>query len=511
MRKRLIALSLASALLLGGCAGSTSPKGSEGSGTADTSELVIGQVDIPSAFDLSGYATGTKTQYFTAVYDTILRQDGAGNIVPGIATEFSYDDTRTELTLTIRDGVTFTDGVVLDAHAVVANIEAFRNSSTPDLSNADYVESVTAPDATTVVLTLSEPDPMMLHWLTQPLGFLSSPESWDNPDVATNPVGSGPYILDTEATVVGSTYVFEKNPNYWDKDLGQWDTLKFVYFADPTALLNAIQAKQVDASTITTIPISAIPQVEGAGFALETTQLDWTGLMLLDRDGVAAEPLKDVRVRQAINHALDREGMLAALRLGKGTVSTQIFGPSTAGFDDSLNTRYPFDLDKAKSLMAEAGFADGFVLEMPSSSMIDSSLLTQIQQQLSEIGITVSYTDVGTNLISDIMAAKFPATWFQLASASDWQTATFAVTPSALFNAYSSETPEVSALLDVMQKGTTADADAAAKELNALLVEEAWFAPFYFIDNNFAAQPGVDVTMAADMVVPYMYLIQPAK
>lgn len=511
MRKHLIAVGLASTLLLSACGSSGSPKESGGDSPTDTKELVIGQIETPSAFDLSGYATGNKTQYFTAVYDTILRQDGDGNIVPGIATDYSYDETRTELTLTIREGVEFTDDTPVNADAVAKNIEAFRNSSTPDLSNAEFIESVSAPDATTVVLKLSAPDPMMLHWLTQPLGFLSSPESWDNPDVATNPVGSGPYILDTEATVVGSTYVFEKNPNYWDKDLGQWDNLKFVHFADSTALLNALQGGQLDASTLSNVPLSALPQVESAGYGIDTSQLDWMGLMLLDRDGVASEPLGDVRVRQAINYAIDREGMLQALQLGKGSVSTQIFGPSTGGFNADLNSAYPFDPEKARSLMAEAGYGDGFTLEMPSASLIDTAVLTQIQQQLKDIGITVNYTDVGTNFISELMAAKFPASWMQLASASDWQTAAFAITPTALFNAYKTDSPEVAPLLEVMQKGSTEEAVAAAQELNAYLVDQAWFAPFYFIDNNFASKPNVDVTMAADMAVPYMYLIQPAK
>ncbi|WP_051196509.1 ABC transporter substrate-binding protein [Jonesia quinghaiensis] len=513
MRRHIAALSILSALLFtaacGGGATNENTPGTSGSDTPNTEALTLAQTDIPAAWDISGYASGTKTQYFTAVYDTILRQDGDGNIVAGVATDWSYNDERTELTLTVREGITFTDGEPLNAQAIVDNIEHFRASSTPDLSNAQFIDTATAPDATTVIITLTEPDPMMLNWLTQPLGYLSSPASWDSEDATTTPVGSGPYILDTGATVSGSTYVFTKNDEYWDDSIQQWDTLTFQYYADQTALLNALQGGQVDGASFTNV--SSLPQVEAAGYTVNTSQLDWSGLMLLDRDGAIDEPLADVRVRQAINYALDRDGMLNALQLGYGSVTNQIFGPATSGYDEALNSHYSYDPDKARELLTEAGYGDGITLDMPSTSVIDSALLTQVQQQLSDVGITVNYTDVGTNFISDLMGAKYGSSWMQLAAASDWQIATFAITPTALFNPFGTEDPQVSQYLDTIQTGSEADAAQAAQELNTYIVDQAWFAPFYFIDNLYVAKPGIDVTMAADMVVPYMYLIQPAQ
>ncbi|MEP7765483.1 ABC transporter substrate-binding protein [Sanguibacter sp. 25GB23B1] len=488
------------------CGGGSDDAGSGSAG--GTGSLVLGQSGIPISYDVQGYASGQQTQYFTAVFDTLLRQDGEGEIVPGIATEWSYDDTRTVLTLTLTEGITFTDGVALDADAVVANIEHFRSSSTPDLSNAAFVAGVAATDPTHVVITLSQPDPMMLNWLTQPLGYMSSPDSWDNPDVATNPVGSGPYVLDAEATVVGSTYEFDKNPDYWDESFERYDTLTMNYYADQSALLNALQGGQVDAASFSNF--SSLEQVESAGYDVNTAQLDWEGLMLLDRDGSVAPELADVRVRQAINYAIDKEGILSAILLDHGSPTSQIFGPATDGYVEELDSAYAFDPDKARDLLAEAGYADGIELSMPTAAGIDSSMLTQVQQQLADVGITVSYTDVGTNLISDIMGAKYPATWFRLASASDWQTATFAITPDALFNSFKTTTPEVAELLVTLQTGTEDEAATAAQDLNRYIVEEAWFAPFYFVDNIYVSKPTVDVTMAADMVVPYIYLIQPA-
>lgn len=511
MRRRMLAMGAALAVLItAGCGGSDEPStgstGTEGGGAAS---LVLGQSDFPSSFDVLGYASGHKTQYFTAVYDTILRQDGEGEIVPGVASDWVYDSTNTVLTLTIRDGITFTDGTPLDADAVVANIEHFRGSSTPDLSNAAYIEMVSAPSPTTVEILLTEPDPMMLNWLTQPLGYLSSPASWDNADVGTNPVGSGPYVLDASATVVGSTYVFTANTDYWDDSVYVYDTVTMNYYADQAALLNALQGGQVDAAAFSTF--SSLEQVESAGYDVNVSRLDWQGLLLLDRDGALVPELADVRVRQAINYAIDRQGILDVILLGHGTITSQIFGPSTGGYLAELDDYYSYDPDKARELLAEAGYADGFALTMPSSSIIDSSMLTTVQQQLADVGITVTYEDVATNFISDLMAAKFAASWMQLATASDWQNATFAIAPDALFNAFQTSRPEVDELLGTLQMTSGDDAASVAQELNRYLVEEAWFAPFFFVDNLYVSKPTVDVTMAADMVVPYLYLIKPTS
>ncbi|HEY3544832.1 MAG TPA: ABC transporter substrate-binding protein [Propionicimonas sp.] len=509
MRRRVLALAAVAAVLAtAACSGGKGTPNESATGGSSAS-IVLGETDIPASFDVLGYASGTKTQYFTAVYDTLLRQDGKGTIVPGLATEWSYDDTRTVLTLTLNEGVTFTDGTAFDASAVVANIEHFRGSSTPDLSNAAYVSKAEAVDPTHVAITLTQPDPMMLNWLTQPLGYMSSPTSWDKPDVATNPVGTGPYVLDTADTVVGSTYVFTKNPDYWDTSLKVFDKLTMNYYADQSALLNALQGGQVDAASFNNF--SSLSQVESAGYTVNKSRLDWQGLLLLDRDGATDPALADVKVRQAVNYAIDKAGILKAILLDHGTVTSQIFGPSTAGYVKDLDNAYPFDPDKARQLLKDAGYANGLTLTMPSASAIDSSLLTQIQQQLADVGITVSYTDVGTNFISDLMGAKYGASWMQLATSSDWQTATFAITPDALFNPFKTQRPEVDALLKTIQTGADDASAAAAKELNKYIVDEAWFAPFYFVDNIYVSKPSVDVTMAADMVVPYTYLIQPAS
>jgi len=168
--------------------------GSEAAGTgtaAPRGTLNLGVMTTPNSWDVDGFEESHRTPFFTAVFDTLLRRDGEGNAAPGIATAWEYDESRTALTLTLREGVEFTDGTPLDAEAVVANIENFRASSSANVAMAERVTGAEALDAHTVVIHLSEPDPQLLTNLALPLGYLSSPASWDNPDVASNPVGSG--------------------------------------------------------------------------------------------------------------------------------------------------------------------------------------------------------------------------------------------------------------------------------------------------------------------------------
>lgn len=510
MRKRLLALGASAVvLLLAACSGGSGSGSSTAGSSGGSDTLTLGETTFPASWDVNGYSIAHWAPYFDAVYDSLIRQDGTGKLVPGLATDWSYDSARTTLTLTLRTGVKFTDGTDFNADAVVANFKNFKASATPDLSNAQYVTDVKASDATHVVYTLSAPDPMLTRWLTGSFGFQASPKSFTNGDVKTNPVGSGPYTLDTTSTVTGSSYVFKKNPGYWDSSYHVYNTLTIKAFDTPTALLNAVQGNQLDAATFS--DYSSLDQVQKAGYTVNKSQLDWSGLIFYDRAGTKDAPLGNVKVRQAINYAIDREGILKAIMNGHGTVTSSVFGQSTKGFDSSLDGYYTYDVNKAKQLLSDAGYPNGFTLTMPSASLINQSLLTTIQQELAAVGITVNYSDTGTNFVTDLLGGKFTSSWMQLASANDWQFAQLALVDKATFNPFKVADPKADALLSTMQTGSDDQAASAAKDLNKYVTENAWFAPFFRIDNLYLSNSKVKVTMAADNVSPYLYLIQPAS
>ena len=167
------------------------------------------------------------------------------------------------------------------------------------------------------------------------------------------PVGSGPYVLDTKATVVGSSYVFTANPNYWDKAEQHYSKIVMTVYTTPTTVLDAIEGGQVNAAN--TFDDTTIPQIKDAGFTVYPLQLNWAGLSLFDRNGKMSGPLGKVKVRQAINDAFDRTALLKDMSDGYGSVTTQVFPTNSPGYESSLNSYYSFDPAKARQLLAEAG------------------------------------------------------------------------------------------------------------------------------------------------------------
>lgn len=497
------ALVAAAALALTSCAGATSGSESEGGGT-----LTLGAIAAPTTFDPAGSEWGNRAPFYQAVYDTLLLATPEGEIEPFLAESWEYDETNTVLTLTLRDDVTFTDGSTLTGDVVKQNLERFQTGTSPDAGYFAGIASIEAPDETTVVITLTAPDPAMLNYLTRDPGLVASAETFADPEaLATDPIGSGPYVLDTAATVTGTSYTYTKNPDYWNPDLQHYDTLTINVFADPTASLNALKAGEVNGIKLQNN--DNLAEVESAGWTVNANELDFQGLLLLDRAGTMSEPLADVRVRQALNHAIDRSAMLTALQGDNGTVTGQVFPESSAAYDPALDDRYPFDPEKAKELLAEAGYADGFSLAMPSSPILGATTYTLLAQQLADVGITAEYTDPGNNFIADLLAPKFPAAFMALEQNPDWQLIQFMIAPNAVFNPFKYADPEVDALIAEIQNGDEATQDAKAKELNEYIVEQAWFAPWYRVQGSVATDANTTVEMLPTNAYPAIYDFQP--
>ena len=497
-----VAIAAAAAITFTGCAAG------DDSGSGEGGTLTLGAIAAPTTFDPAGSEWGNRAPFYQAVYDTLLLATAEGEIEPFLAESWEYDETNTVLTLTIRDDVEFTDGSKLTADVVKQNLERFQTGTSPDKGYFAGISSIEAPDETTVVITLAAPDPAMLNYLTRDPGLIASAETFaDAESLATEPIGSGPYILDTAATVTGTSYTYTKNPDYWNPDLQHYETLTINVLQDATAALNAIKAGEVNAIKLANN--DNLAEVESAGWTVNANELDFGGLLLLDRDGTQTPELADVRVRQAINYAFDREALLSALQNGNGTVTQQVFPESSAAYDPALDETYSYDPEKAKELLAEAGYADGFTLPMPSSPVLGTTTYTLLEQQLADVGITAEYTDPGNNFIADLLAPKFPAAYMTLEQNPDWQLIQFMIAPNAVFNPFHTEDETVNQLIAEIQNGDEATQAEKAKELNAHLVEQAWFAPWYRVQNSFPSDANTTVEMMPTNVYPAIYDIQP--
>lgn len=494
------------ALMLTACGGAgAGGSGSDTGGTGGAS-LVLGSVNEVQSFDPGQAHVGHALPFYQVAYDTLLKREPDGTLSPMLATKWVYSENNTVLTLDLRTDVTFSDGEKFNADAVKANFEHFKSDNGSQQAQLVAVEEVTVVDEDTVEITLSKPDPAMEYYLSQAAGFMGSPKALDAPEIDRTPVGSGPYVMDPAGSVVGSQYVFKKREGYWNPELQKFDTITIKVLTDLTARVNALVSGQVDATLLD--PKSG-KQAEGAGMTLNASQVDWQGLLLFDRDGKINPALEDVRVRQAINHAFDRQTILEQQQLGKGTVTNQVFGPESGAYVEELDGTYAYDPAKAKQLLAEAGYADGFTLKIPTIAGFDA-INAVIGQQLADIGITLQLETIPqANYVADISGAKYAAATFNLYQGEAWVAINQMISTNALYNAFDSSTPELQKMIDAVQNGGDQSGELA-KDVNRYVTEEAWFAPLYRLDQNYYTNPKkVTVVPQTQQAVPSLYNYTP--
>jgi peptide/nickel transport system substrate-binding protein len=504
-RKWVAVIATAAVIALAGCtAGNVDESSEVGGGT-----LTLGLIVPPASMSAQNAGWANQAPYSQAVYDALLKVDAEGNLEPYLATEWEYNDDKTVLTLTLRDDVTFTDGSPFTAEVAAQNLLRFRDGTSPNASFLAKLADATALDETHVQLTLTEPDPAMLTYLTQAPGQQESAEAFDNPDVETNPIGSGPYILNVGETVVGSSWVYDKNADYWNPEDQHYDKVVMNFYADATSLLNAIQGGQVDGSPV--IDTSAIDQIEAAGYTATAFDNNWWGFIIGDRDGSLTPAIGDPLVRQALNYAVDRDAMLQAFADGRGTVTQQVFPQSSTSFSDALDKRYEYDPEKARDLLAEAGYADGFDLTMPTSAALGASNFALIKQQLEDIGIRVTFEDLQVNdYITALISGKYSVALMALQlDPTDWQLSQFEIDKASTWNGFHTDDPTVQGYIKTLQTGTEEEVEEAGKALNEYIVEQGWFAPWFRPANYFVTGPGTTVTPQVGNSYPYLWNIVP--
>jgi peptide/nickel transport system substrate-binding protein len=502
------AAAVALAITLTACGGGSGSKGG-GSSTGSSGTLTLGAVFPPVTYAASGAEWANVSPYMQAVYDTLLHATPDAKIEPWLATNWSYNPNKTVLTMKLRTDVKFTDGEAFTAEVAAQNIKRFRDGTSPNKSFLTNVKDAKAIDPSTLQITLSQPDPSLLNYLTQNAGLQESPKAFSASDVKTKPVGSGPYILDTGKTVVGSKYVYTKNPNYWAKDQQHYANLVINVYGNISTEVNALKGGQVNGLNLA--DNTANDQLRASGITLFPHELDWQGLLIMDREGKMNPALANVKVRQAINYAIDRDAILKAVTKGNGTVTGQIFPKTSPAYDPALDNVYPYDKDKAKQLLSEAGYGSGLTIKLPEVIISGTTVYDLIKQYLGDVGITVKYDQVALNdAVATILAPKYALTWFQLQEdPTAWQVANFTMTKNATFNAFKVDDPKIAAFATKIQTGSDEEAATAAKDLNKYVVEQAWFAPWYRVAGNFAANKNTNVVQQSDNAYPYLWNITP--
>ncbi|MCW2818455.1 MAG: ABC-type dipeptide transport system, Extracellular component [Marmoricola sp.] len=500
MRRFLGAVLITSAVAATAACGNTSGGAPTKSGTAS---LTIAAITPPKSFDIGAMASsGPEDPYYQAVYDRLLSVDAKGEPAADLATKWAYGNGGTTLDLTLRSGVTFTDGTKLDADAVKANLDHAKKGKGEAASALGAVKDVKVIDPTHVTLELSRPDPGLVAVLGRSSGYIASPKALGSKSLATKPVGSGPYQLDAGATTAGSTYAYTRNPKYWNKSAYPYDKLTIRYLNDNSAIVNGLRSGQID--SVATQADSLVKSAKQGGLTVKTYfggGLD--GLYLWDRGGKLAPALKDVRVRQAINYATNRESIVKVVKGGLGTPTAQIFGPGAPGYDKSLDNAYPYDLAKARQLMKDAGSAGGFDLTLPDFSPVYPDEQAAMTELLKSLKIKVTYKPItGDQVVGSIMGGQWPLDYFTLTTSSPYELIGLALTDRSPFNPFKSSDPTLSKLIGAAY-AATGDAQAPAlQKVNEYIVEQAWFAPWDAVQAAVITSKGITADTVPGVSVP---------
>ncbi|MEZ0448322.1 ABC transporter substrate-binding protein [Cellulomonas sp. ICMP 17802] len=509
MRRRLLVIGpIALTLALAACSGGGTSGTSSGSGSGGT--LTLAPVVVAQPWDLKDAGLGNNTIYYQPVYDQLFRLDPEANPQPNLATKWEYDDALTTLTVTLRDDVKFTDGEPFNAAAVQANLMNTKSGTNEAANQLKSVASVDVVNDTTAAIHLTAPDPSLVPNLGNTAGMMACPKAIGTAELQTTPCGSGPYVMDKANTTVDAKYTFTRNADYWNTKAFPFDKIVLTPLTDSTAVLNALQSGQVDGAVVT--DSKNVATVKGAGLnTLEYQPGSIMGFYIWDRAGTIQPALADVKVRQAINMAFDRQTIIDSALAGLGKPQAQLFNAQTAAYDASLNDLYPYDPTKAKKLMAEAGYADGFELTMPDLSAFNAGAQAAIVEELGAIGIKVTLENAPLDtVINDMLAGKWATSFFQLDSFRPWDTIQIQLTKDALWNPFHYEDPKVTDLINQAQVATGADQDALYKQINTYVTEQAWDAPWTAATATYAYSKRVKVVAQNFSSTPALYNFTPA-
>lgn len=500
------ALVLSASMALTACGGAGGGANAGGSGASATA-LTLGVLRDLTSWDPAQAHVGHALQPYQAVYDTLILREPDGKLSPMLATEWKYNETNTKLTVDLRTDVTFSDGAKFDAEAAKANLDHFKKANGPQMAQLSSVSDVAVVDADTIDINLSAAEPALEYFLSQAAGLMGSPKALGTDGIKTEPVGSGPYVMDKAASVKDSQSVFTAREGYWNKDLQKYQKLTLKILTDPTARTNALVSGQVDA---TLLDPKAGKQAEGAKMKLVTNQVDWSGLLLLDRNGTQNPALANVKVRQAVNYAFDRKTILDQVMLGQGTPTSQPFGKDSGAWTEELEEYYTYDPAKAKQLLKESGFEGNVTLDVPTLPGAET-LISVLKQQLADVGITLNPGAAITNTFTaDVAAQKYHALFFNLFQGEPTVAIDQIVSTKALYNPFKVTTPELEAKIQAVRTGGD-DAGKLAQEVNKYVVEQAWFAPLFRVNQMYYHNDKVNVTPQVQQAVPSIYNYSPVK
>jgi len=484
-RSRFRRVVVSGAILAVGCA-AVMTAASEGS-AADKPTLTIG---IASACGNLNPVGGNLFE-LSGAYEPLMVARTESNLQPGLATSWKVSGGNKVITLTLRPNAGFSDGTPLTAQAVKDWL-AYRvlkqsqyNSRFVPLRSVDVLSKYV------VRVTVESPDPVLANAFARDYGTIASPKavaaSESDPQhdyLATHTDGAGPYTLLASQSVIGDHCTYVPNKYYYDKSKIHWGKVVIKAIADPNAQLDAIKTGQID------VMVTGDPSVASAAASAGIKVLAESGLInelvFLDRNGTIVKALGDPRVRQALNYAVDRNKIAAGLSVGEPGVPTDNPNNEQA-VDPKYNKYYTYNPAKARSLLAAAGYPNGFSFTAyalgPWAGYRNlGPFCGAIAQDLAAVGVNMQLTVTSSSTANAqaLTSHTYAAECITVVAGNPWRFYAAWLRPHAfLGDQHGWHDPVISKLWLQAQRLNAKAADPLWRKAEARMITQADFLPVY--------------------------------
>ncbi|KKO53669.1 glutathione ABC transporter substrate-binding protein [Paenibacillus sp. DMB20] len=407
----LLIMLLVTALAAAGCGGGGGAKESQDNPPAAGKPAVKEGNDIVIAVNanfitLDPYNAGDTLSISGSrtMYQGLMGFDDNMQVVPVLAKEHKVSEDGLVYTFTLNENIKFHDGTLLDAEAVKVNLDRVRDEKNNLRLRKSFakVKEVEAVDAKTVKITLSEPYSAFLNKMA--MALMISPKALQEfgDQIFQHPVGTGPYKF--KEWVQGDHLTVEKNADYWEQGLPKADSITFK--AVPENGSRIAMLKTGEADFVYPMPTEQVAEVDGKdGLTVEKNASTIVRYITLN---TMKKPFDDVKVRQAINYAINKEAYIKVVKSGYGEKLDSSMSPKTQYY--AQQSGYDYDLEKAKQLLGEAGYPEGFEAEIWGSNDTETMKGMQfIQQQLQLAGIKLDVKPMEEGTLSnEINSAEKP-------------------------------------------------------------------------------------------------------
>ncbi|UIO43947.1 ABC transporter substrate-binding protein [Brevibacillus brevis] len=385
MKKRVLAgFFLSLSLVLSACSGGgTAPaeQGKSAEGQAKT-ELIVAAEQEPVGYDPHKVPAASSLRVYALIYDSLTKLDENMNIVPNLAEKWEIAPDGKTVTMFLQKGVKFHNGKDMTAEDVKFSFERIMNPDTGSIAKSYFssVEAIEVKDPTTVVFKLRNAD---ASFVANTASAYASIVPAGSTDLTKEAIGTGPFKM--EKSESGQYVLLKKNADYFNKELPKVESIKFQIMKDEAERLAAIRSGKVDISMVSADSAKLLEGKPGVQIKnYQSLEYSYLGI------NVSKKPFDNPKVREAISYAVDRNQIIQTVWKGEATLTGPIAPALTnSALDPATYPTYKTDVEKAKQLLVEAGYPNGFETQIETAATYPDMVETAqvIQQQLKAIGI----------------------------------------------------------------------------------------------------------------------------